>query len=359
MNKNKNEIVQNNVAIDISGILQKFYQHVNPTMMSSIADAAVEMDEMNTISRANQESDVSGNDTSGQNVVDISGNNTSGQNAVVKKREGLYTYKEIDDNFSVTYSTDEFNNSSICDILALYVKGQKILYTEAKTHCEQKLTCLMLPAIFITVVCSVISVVLKDYDYGTTITSGLNGINAFILALINYLKLDTRAEAHRTSAYKYDKLQADLEFSSGKLLFNSDFSKELGKVIDKAEAQVREIKETNQFVLPESIRKAYPLLHGTNLFAQVKFNYVEEMKKMNKLKDMLNKRLLHNQLANRSSPTWAQTQFMYTLELNKLIEDLIEYKREYIRLDTKFTDELERNSGKKCRTVGMCEWFKV
>jgi hypothetical protein len=33
------------------------------------------------------------------------------------------------------------------------------------------------------------------------------------------MKLDAKAEAHKTSSYKYDKLQSECEFFSGKLLF--------------------------------------------------------------------------------------------------------------------------------------------
>jgi hypothetical protein len=288
-------------------------------------------------------SDLSGNIV----MVDVS-------DSVLKERTH-YTYREIDDDFAATYSTNEFNNSTICDLIALYVRGQKVLYTEAKTHCEQKLTFLMLPAIAITVACSVLSVVLKGYDQGTTITSGLNGVNAFILALINYMKLDTRAEAHRTSAYKFDKLETDLEFNSGKLMFLSDFSAQLPKIVEKAEAQVREIKETNQFVLPESIRRTYPILYGTNLFAEVKLLIVEEMKCMNQLKDTLNKKL-ELEKAKASSETLTPVKDT----INNIVEQLIMYKKSYIRLDQDFASELKQNQTRSCCVyINPMGWFKV
>ena len=292
-------------------------------------------------------------DLSGNVIVDISDQvDISGTKL---KQRTHYTYREIDDDFAATYSTNEFNNSTICDLIALYVRGQKVLYTEAKTHCEQKLTFLMLPAIAITVACSVLSVVLKGYDQGTTITSSLNGLNAFILALINYLKLDTRAEAHRTSAYKFDKLETDLEFNSGKLMFLSDFSAQLPKIVEKAEAQVREIKETNQFVLPESIRRTYPILYGTNLFAEVKLLIIEEMKYMNQLKDALNKKL-ELEKANASSDMLSPLKET----INHNVEQLIMYKKTYIRLDKEFTEELKQNQTRSCCVyINPMGWFKV
>jgi hypothetical protein len=284
-------------------------------------------------------------DVSGSTVVAV---DVSSQTVEPRTR---YTFREIKDDFSHTYTTMEDNNSTICDVLALYIKGQKILYTEAKTHCEQRLTFLMLPAILITVICSVLSNVLKDEVYGTTITSSLNGLNAFILGLINFLKLDTRAEAHRTSAYKFDKLESKMEFSSGKLMYITDFSKELGKVIDDAESQVREIKETNQFVLPEKIRYAYPKLYNTNLFAEVKRIGVQQSILLEELKNHQND-LLSLRLAG--SDTQAKQK-----EIAPIINRILLLNNDFHRLREDFIGEIRQNNSCKCYYCTPCGWFKV
>jgi hypothetical protein len=36
---------------------------------------------------------------------------------------------------------------------------------------------------------------------------------AFLLALVNYFKLDAASEAHKISAHQYDKLQSSVEFT--------------------------------------------------------------------------------------------------------------------------------------------------
>ena len=59
------------------------------------------------------------------------------------------------------------------DVIAMYLGGQKILYTEAKTYCEQHLNYLMLSAIFITAACSILSVVLQESTVGPILVSGL------------------------------------------------------------------------------------------------------------------------------------------------------------------------------------------
>ena len=49
-----------------------------------------------------------------------------------------------------------------------------------------------------------------------------NAFIAFLLAIINYLKLDATSEAHKISSHQYDKLQSYVEFQSGQILLFSD-----------------------------------------------------------------------------------------------------------------------------------------
>jgi len=116
----------------------------------------------------------------------------------------------------------------------------------------------------------ILNLLLKDYVHGNIITSILNGFVAFILALINYLKLDARAEAHRGSAYKYDKLLTYIEFQSFKQLFLDEAKLDMTKIIEIIENDVKEIKETNQFIVPKKIRTLYPIMFNTNVFLIIK-----------------------------------------------------------------------------------------
>jgi hypothetical protein len=182
-------------------------------------------------------------------------------------------------NKYVQMNSDEKLSNSL-DILAIFLKSEKILYTEAKTYCEQQLNFLMLPAIFISALTTVLSMALSSHIYGDIIIASLTAINSFILAIISYLKLDAKSEAHKTSAYQFDKLQTKCEFGSGRVIF---FNKtkltnngeevtydDIFELIDMIEMKVSEIKDMNKFILPEKIRKKYPNLYGVNIFSAVK-----------------------------------------------------------------------------------------
>lgn len=201
------------------------------------------------------------------------------------------SYKTVDMVLRNIYGTKESYGSTALDILAVYLRGQKILYTEAKTSCENRLNTIMLPAILVSAITTVLSLALKNIDQGPLILASLNALSSFLLALISYFKLDARAEAHKTAAYKFDKLQSKCEFSSGKLLFFSTEDDSVRKIIEQIETQVEEIKETNQFVLPEYIRFSFPKLYTTNIFTKVKTIMNQEITLINDIKKYMNRNI--------------------------------------------------------------------
>ena len=196
-------------------------------------------------------------DTSGEISVIIDSINDYRKN--VNEIERVYMGKMT--HYSITY-----------DLVSLYLKGQKLLYTESKTFCEMLLYGLMLPAIFISSLCTVLNVPLKDYSYGSTVVSSLNGFNSFLLAVVTYLKLDAKAEAHRSSAYQFDKLQAECEFNSGKtqMMPDNNIEKVVSKYLEDLQKKVQEIKDANQFSIPEVIRYRYHHIYSYNIFAMMK-----------------------------------------------------------------------------------------
>ena len=261
------------------------------------------------------------------------------------------TFKNVNDIIRSQYAYSENHSSTALDILAIYMKGQKILYTESKTYCEQKLIGLMLPSIFISIACTVLGSALDPFYWGKFFVAGLNAFNAFLLALISYLKLDAKAESHKISAYKYDKLQSLCEFSSGKLLFFSLDDIEITKKIDEIEAKVKEIKETNQFILPEHIRNRYPLLFATNVFAEVKKIQYDEMILINNLKNIINTIINLNNLQQTDHIKYK----IITLEeeQNEKINEIIQHRKKFLDLDAEFEKEIA-----KARKLNNKNWLR-
>jgi hypothetical protein len=275
-----------------------------------------------------------------------------------------FQFRDVDTMLKESFNYKESNNSMICDIIAMYLKGQKILYTEAKTLCEQRLNYLMIPTIIITAICTVIGVVLKEYPFSSTIVSSLNALNFFFLTLINYLKLDAKAEAHRIAAYKFDKLQSKLEFNSGKILFIVGECRELPKLINETEIDVREIKETNQFILPESIRYNYPLLNNINVFSEVKKIQSVEISLINKLKDVLNELFSLNikiYSSTNTTPSSEDTNRLKKLEdLKKSLTDsIISIKDKYLNIDDQFEEEMKKQRDRFSKKYQLCGCLKT
>ena len=80
---------------------------------------------------------------------------------------------------------------------------------------------LMLPAMFLSATASVVQQPLSSSNNGRFILASISAFVAFLLAIINYLKLDASAEAHKISSHQYDKLQSCVEFQSGNVLLFS------------------------------------------------------------------------------------------------------------------------------------------
>jgi hypothetical protein len=261
----------------------------------------------------------------------------------------LGSFPEFSSLITHTYWGPMTQNSTTLDIIAVYLRGQKTLYIDSKNHCEQKLNYLMMPTIFITAVCSIISMVLKDYDFGAILVSSLSGVSSFILAIINYLGLDAKAQAHKTTAYQFDKLQTMCEFFSGKVLLikDKDVNKKVQDFVEHVEKKVEEIKDVNQYIIPEIIRHRYPKIYSINVFSEIK-RYKNREKVLRSEFHNMCKKIDDMRLEGRDIPE----DLIHMKEMK--LTQVLEHQNEYFKVDDQFEEEVTAYVEKTKNKGGCC-----
>jgi hypothetical protein len=130
------------------------------------------------------------------------------------------TYTNLELILDKQYNDINHKYSSALDILASYLKGHKIIYMESKYYCDQQLNALMMPSIFLSTAATVLSSIIKDYYWGAYLIAGVNGLIAFLLAIVNYLKLDAASEAHKISSHQSVYMMAMPSINMNKSFFS-------------------------------------------------------------------------------------------------------------------------------------------
>jgi len=272
------------------------------------------------------------------------------------------SFKDVKNIIADIYDDDTKMQSTALDIISLYLKGQKTLYIESKVYCEYYLYRLMLPTIFLSIASSVISGNASSYEYSSLIVSILSAFNSFVLTIITYLKLDAKAEAHKTTAYSFEKLESSCEFNSGKILLSNNV-KDVNYISDylsTIETQIQEIKEKNQFIIPEDVRFRFKNIYSINIFAEIKKIRTDELVLINRLKVAMNEQVdLQKEIdacvVKEEIATLKEKQSRLYEERNNHINTIIQYRKEYDKISDMFIEEININID---RSKVFFEWFR-
>ena len=187
------------------------------------------------------------------------------------------------------------------------------------------------------------------------------------------MKYESSIEVYLQNAKQYDKLEISLEMANNKLSFlekEKDKSVLVLNKIREMEKKMYEIKESNNVLIPEEIKRLFPIICNINIFSLIKKIEMGKKILIDKLKDVKNEiRFIIYKWGNdeflteetsindvQKGMTEIQNSeylnqkkrlvFLYEIK-NKLKEEIMELYQSYSHIDSIFSKEISVADSKK------------
>jgi hypothetical protein len=165
------------------------------------------------------------------------------------------------------------------------------------------------------------------------------------------------------TAYSFDQLISECEFTSGKILLSNVSENKKGENLENAiqgekpikydiqyvqnfitqiEKKVKEVKEKNQFIIPDTIRYRYPTIYNKNIFMDVINMHIDEMKFCNELKVICNAEIDAQNKVMSGNVLMKDKEDLNKLyiEKNNKIDEILEYRKLKTKWDINISNEL-------------------
>lgn len=249
------------------------------------------------------------------------------------------------------YYEGEDKYSNELDILTTYLNGQKNLYIQAKNLTQLKLNLLMFPSLIGAAAISLFAPFIQEYSWSGALIAGLNAVVTICVSIIHYLKLESSVELFLQLSTQYDKLENSLQMASSKLFFmegTKEKSDLLFQKMEEFETKMNEIKDMTTVLIPEEIKRIFPIIYHVNIFSFIKRMETYKIKLIVKFKDIKNEIqfILFNYgdeiCINENHHMKKRLDFICEVK-EKLKEEILYYRNAYGCMDELFIREIKHS----------------
>jgi len=255
-----------------------------------------------------------------------------------------HSYRDIERSLNQYYNSDEKYSSEL-DILTTYLKGQKNLFIKSQYITQAKLHFFMIPALIGTSIITVFAPIIQGYSWSGAFISGLNTAVALAMSIIHYLKLESFITSYNHLASQYDRMENLIEFTGNRLSFIENKTEKGRYVLEKMteiENKMNDMKDTTAIIIPNEIKRIFPVICNVNIFAFIKRMEVYKKNLMMKLKDIKNEIGYIEYKWGSQLNEKQQLRLTYLQQIKgKIKDEIIYYKNAYSSIDELFIKEIQ------------------